>query len=144
VLDTSVYVAGILNPKGGSGEALRLWREDAMFEVIASRHLFEELIETLQKPRLKGRFAEGEPERAVSGLSHGAAFWPDAAAPESVARDADDDYLVSLTLESGADALVTLDDDLLVLRRLERPDGSTVPVIRPGELLAWLREAGLR
>ena len=35
VLDTSVFVEGILNPNGGSGELLRLWREDALFEVIA-------------------------------------------------------------------------------------------------------------
>lgn len=144
VFDTSVYVAGLLNPKGGSGESLRLWREDAMFEVIASRNLFEELHETLLKPRLQGRFQPGEPERAISGLAHAAEFWPDLEHTERVTRDVDDDYLVSLALSSNADALGVLDEDLLVLRRLELPGGAGIPVIRPGELLAWLREAGLR
>jgi uncharacterized protein len=144
VFDTSVFVAGILSPRGGSGELLRLWREDALFEVISSKNLFTELHETLSKPRLKGRFQQGEPERAVSGLAHMAEFWLDAAHPEAFTRDVDDDYLVSLAISSQADALVTLDDDLLVLQRLEVTKGVLIPVIRPGQLLAWLREAGLR
>jgi putative PIN family toxin of toxin-antitoxin system len=144
VFDTNVYVAGLLNPKGGSGESLSLWREDAMFEVIASRNLFGELHKTLLKPRLQGRFQPGEPERAISGLAHAAEFWPDLEHPKSVTRDVDDDYSVSLAVSSQADALVTLDEDLLVLRRLETPDKTGIPVIKPGELLAWLREAGVR
>jgi putative PIN family toxin of toxin-antitoxin system len=115
-----------------------------MFEVIASKNLFEELHDTLLKPRLQGRFQPGEPERAISGLAHATEFWPDLEHPESVTRDVDDDYLVSLAISSNADALVTLDEDLVVLRRLETQAGAGIPVIRPGELLAWLREAGLR
>ena len=144
VLDTSVFVAGILNPKGGSGELLRLWREDALFEVIASKLLFAELYQTLCKPRLGGRFLAGEPEKAVSSLAQMAEFWADHEQVPIVTRDVNDDYLVSLTISSNADALVSLDQDLLVLQRLAGIDGKTIPLLKPGDLLSWLRGAGLR
>lgn len=143
VLDTSVFVAGILNPNGGSGELLRLWREDALFEVIASNQVFEELYETLRKPRLQGRFSVGEPEKAVSSLRNMAEFWADDKQPPNVTRDVNHDYLVSLSISSGADALVSLDQDLLVLQRLNSIDGKTIPVLKPGDLLSWLRDARL-
>ncbi len=144
VLDTSVYIAGFLNPKGGSGETLRLWREEALFEVIASKQLFDELLETLKKPRLQGRFVENDPERALESFKQIAELLPDSPNPPKATRDVDDDYLVSLTISSDAGALVTLDNDLLVLERLERHDGKRIPIMRPGDLLGWLREAGLR
>jgi putative PIN family toxin of toxin-antitoxin system len=144
VLDTSVYVAGILNPNGGSGELLRLWREEAMFEVIASPRLFNELLETLCKPKLQGRFEPNDPESAIQSFRQTAELWSDTPNPPSATRDVNDDFLVSLTLSSAAEALVTLDNDLLVLTRLEHADGSLIPVVRPGDLLAWLRHSGLR
>jgi putative PIN family toxin of toxin-antitoxin system len=143
VLDTSVYVAGILNPNGGSGEILRLWREEAMFDVIASPNLFDELLETLHKPKLQGRFEPKDPEQAISSFRQTAELWPDVPNPPSTTRDVNDDFLVSLTLRSHAEALVTLDNDLLVLGRLEA-DGVLIPVVRPGDLLGWLRDSGLK
>ncbi len=144
VLDTSVYVAGILNPNGGSGEILRLWREEALFEVIASNQLFDELLETLHKPRLQGRFQPSDPKTAISSLAKMAELWTDEPEPPSATRDVKDDYLVSLSISSNSDALVTLDNDLLVLGHIQKNDGSVIPVIKPGDLLAWLRNAGLR
>jgi putative PIN family toxin of toxin-antitoxin system len=143
VLDTSVYVAGILNPNGGSGEILRLWREEAMFDVIASPNLFDELLDTLHKPKLQGRFEPNDPEQAISSFRQTAELWPDVPKPPSATRDVNDDFLVSLTLRSHAEALVTLDNDLLVLGRLEA-DGVLIPVVRPGDLLGWLRDSGLK
>jgi putative PIN family toxin of toxin-antitoxin system len=143
VLDTSVYVAGILNPNGGSGEILRLWRDEAMFEVVASPNLFAELLETLRKPKLQGRFEPKDPEGAIQSFRQTAELWPDVPNPPGVTRDVNDDFLVSLTLRSRAEALVSLDNDLLVLGRLET-DGVLIPVVRPGDLLGWLRDSGLR
>ena len=144
VLDTSVYIAGFLNSKVGSGEALRLWREEALFEVIASEQLFAELLETLQKPRLQGQFQENDPQQALKSFKQTAELLPDPPNPAQATRDLDDDYLVSLTISSDADALVTLDNDLLVLERLKRHDGKLIPIVRPGDLLGWLRDSGLR
>ena len=144
MLDTSVFVAGLLSPRGGSGECLRLWYEDALFDVIASPALFEELLASLEKPKLRARFETDQPRRAVATFSQAAQMHPDQASPAAITRDANDDFLVSLALLSQADALVSLDDDLLVLRVLHHPNGSVIPVIRPGELLALLRDAGTR
>ncbi len=47
-------------------------------------------------------------------------------------------------LAAGADALVSLDDDLLSLGRVWGPDRSrSLPVLTPGALLAMLRQGGL-
>jgi uncharacterized protein len=143
VLDTSVYIAGFLNPKGGSEETLRLWREEALFEVIASEQLFEELLETLQKPRLQGQFQQNDPKHALESFKQTAELLSDPPSPPQATRDIKDDYLVSLTISSDANVLVTLDNDLLVLKRLKRHDGKLIPIVRPGDLLNWLREAGL-
>ena len=141
VLDTSVYVAGLLNPRGGSGECLRLWYEDALFEVIASQKLLEELLKTLQKPKLQGRFAISQPQRSVAAFAQAAQMLEDGPFPEALTRDSNDDFLVSLAITGMADALVSLDDDLLILKVIQAPDGRSIPVIRPGELLTWLRDA---
>ena len=144
VLDTSVYVAGILNPNGGSGEILRLWRDEAMFEVVASPNLFAELLETLHKPKLQGRFEPKDPEGAIQSFRQTAELWPDLPNPPGATRDVNDDFLVSLTLRSRAEALVSLDNDLLLLGGLKRADGVLIPVVRPGDLLGWLRDSGLQ
>jgi putative PIN family toxin of toxin-antitoxin system len=143
VLDTSVYVAGILNPRGGSGEILRLWRDEAMFEVVASPNLFAELLMTLHKPKLQGRFEPKDPEAAIQSFRQTAELWTDVPNPPSATRDANDDFLVSLSIRSHSEALVTLDNDLLVLGGLEA-DGVRIPVVRPGDLLSWLRDSGLQ
>ena len=143
VLDTSVYVAGLLNPRGGSGECLRLWYEDALFDVIASQNLFEELLRTLHKPKLQGRFAPLQPQRSVSAFAQVAQMLKDVPSPQTLTRDSNDDFLVSLAIAGAADALVSLDDDLLTLKVIRVPNAGLIPVIRPGELLAWLRDAGV-
>ena len=143
MLDTSVYVAGLLNPRGGSGECLRLWYEDALFDVIASRNLFEELLRTLHKPKLQGRFAPLQPQRSVSAFAQVAQILEDVPSPQTLTRDSNDDFLVSLAITGAADALVSLDDDLLTLKVIQAPNGGLIPVIRPGELLTWLRDASV-
>ena len=143
MLDTSVYVAGLLNPRGGSGECLRLWYEDALFDVIASRNLFEELLRTLHKPKLQGRFAPLQPQRSVSAFAQVAQILEDVPSPQTLTRDSNDDFLVSLAITGAADALVSLDDDLLTLRVIQAPKDGLIPVIRPGELLTWLRDASV-
>lgn len=62
----------------------------------------------------------------------------------AVTRDRNDDFLVALAISSHADTLVSLDDDLLTQRAFQHPSGIAIPVIRPGELLALLRDAGTR
>ena len=143
MLDTSVYVAGLLNPRGGSGECLRLWYEDALFDVIASRNLFEELLRTLHKPKLQGRFAPLQPQRSVVAFAQVAQILEDVPSPQALTRDSNDDFLVSLAITGAADALVSLDDDLLTLKVIQAPNGGLIPVIRPGELLTWLRDASV-
>jgi uncharacterized protein len=141
VLDTSVYVAGLLNPRGGSGECLRLWYEDALFDVIASQNLFDELLRTLHKPKLQGRFAPSQPQRSVSAFTQVAQMLEDVPSPQALTRASNDDFLVSLAIAGAANALVSLDDDLLTLKAIRAQNGVLIPVIRPGELLAWLRDA---
>ena len=143
MLDTSVYVAGLLNPRGGSGECLRLWYEDALFDVIASRNLFEELLRTLHKPKLQGRFAPLQPQRSVSAFAQVAQILKDVTSPQALTRDSNDDFLVSLAITGAADALVSLDDDLLTLKVIQAPNRGLIPVILPGELLTWLRDASV-
>jgi putative PIN family toxin of toxin-antitoxin system len=143
VIDPSVFVAAALSKTGASNVILQAWLYEARFEVIACPELFEELLETLHKPKLLGRFQAGEPARSVGGYAHLAEMRANPAQPERISRDLEDDYLVWLALESGADALISLDQDLLVLNPLEVEAGR-IPVVTPGDFLKALREAGVK
>ena len=52
-----------------------------------------------------------------------------------VARDADDDAVLAVALEVGADFLVSGDNDLLVLKHI-----ASIPIVDPGQFLSQLTQ----
>ena len=52
VVDTNIFVSGIINPAGFPGQILKALREGA-FTLISSPSINEEILEVLSRPRLK-------------------------------------------------------------------------------------------
>jgi putative PIN family toxin of toxin-antitoxin system len=52
VIDTNIFVSGIINPAGFPGQILKALREGA-FTLISSPSINEEILEVLSRPRLK-------------------------------------------------------------------------------------------
>jgi uncharacterized protein len=113
VVDPSVLVSAFLgSPDAGPGQLVAAWR-DHRFVMVVSPQLLAELGEVLARPKFE-RWAGDE-----RGTAYVAAFAAQSerhADPEDAGghlRDAEDDYLVALARAAQADAIVSLDRDLL-------------------------------
>lgn len=130
VLDTSVLVAGLLSPDGSPAEILRRWR-DGWFDVVVSPLLLEELRATLAKSKILLRVSGPEADAFVAALGRIAVMLPDAGSIEHVTRDPSD-FLVALAREAKADAIVSVDRNVL------EADALQVLVLRPADFLSRL------
>ncbi len=114
VIDPNVLVSGIPWQEDPRPPRLLVDAiEGELFEAVACPHLLSEVRKTLRKPYFRERISEGERESALAALESAAMVLADPVDPEPVLRDPDDDYLVALARESGAEAIVSGDKDLL-------------------------------
>lgn len=105
---------------------------DARFEMVTSLPLLHELRRVLSYPKLAAVLDDGERVVALlAAISHIAR----PAATMDLARDPDDNRVLEAALAGGAEAIVTGDDDLLVLKSV-----AGVAIIRPAQFLAMLSE----
>ncbi len=113
VVDTSVLVSAFIgDPTAGPGRLVDAWR-DQHFVLVASPGLLAELSDVLARPKLERWGGGGRAQAYVDGFRARCEWHTDAATPPPTVRDAADDYLVALMRSSAADALVSLDRDLL-------------------------------
>jgi putative PIN family toxin of toxin-antitoxin system len=134
VLDTSVFIAATLSKTGASAEPLRLWRDEARFDIAVSDELLREIAQVLSREKFAGAVGQTEVRRFIAEVSRNAIRYA-VGTPRAASRDAKDDFLVELAKIAEADALVSLDHDLLDEERFGR-----VVALRPTALLVMLRE----
>lgn len=135
VLDTNVWVSGLINPGGPPGQLLEAVR-GGRIEVVLSWDLADEVLTVLARPELR-RFQIGEQDvQEVAAL-----FAPLLPAVDVVvpSRDPDDAVVVAAAIGGRTSVLVTGDHDLLDDEALldwlrER----SVEVLRPAELVERL------
>lgn len=122
VIDANVLASGSVDPHGESPPSL-LYREltGALFEVVACPELLGEVADTLRKPYFAGRLGDQDVDDLVAGIAEAATVVEDPVDPPPVLRDAEDDFLVALARQAGAEAIVTGDKDLLDHGGLEPP-----------------------
>lgn len=86
---------------------------DFEFEAVVCPTLIGEFRDALASKYFKERFDPDDLAEIVANVEEAATDYPDPKEVAALLRDPDDDYLVALALESGADAIVTGDRDLL-------------------------------
>ncbi len=137
VLDTNVLLSALLFPSGRITWLRHAWRKNEIVP-LASRDTVTELIRVLGYPKfgLTGREREDLLEDYL-------VFAEAVTVPEGVSlpecRDPFDQPFLELALAGRADALVTGDNDLLVLA-----DEFGIPILSPGAARRLLRHAGPR
>jgi uncharacterized protein len=104
---------------------------DGRIELVMSPALLAELAEVLSRPRIRQRLSADDAHVFLADIAAQAVMVADPVDPPSVCRDPDDDYLVALSAASGADALITGDDDLLAIEG----DQAGVEVLKPRQLI---------
>jgi putative PIN family toxin of toxin-antitoxin system len=108
VFDTNVIVAGLVS-EGLCHEVVETHLPDHI--AILSRILWDELVE-----KLREKFGLSSNELPLLHLYHRLATWVEPQPlPKAVCRDPDDDWVLATALAGQAEAIVTGDDDLLVL-----------------------------
>lgn len=99
-------------------------------QIVVSAEILGELEEKL---RSKGRFTRSEIRAVLHAVRSDAEVVKALPLPERVCRDADDDWILALALASKADAVVTGDQDLLVLKKFKG-----IAILNPRDCLATL------
>ncbi len=123
-------------PGGGDrhdpSAALLLELRAGAFELVTSPMLLAELAEVLGRPKFRPYVTAAKVAVYVELIGHEATIHYDPPpADEPLSGDSDDEYLLGLASAAAADALVSGDSHLLVLRDI-------VPVMTPAEFLASL------
>jgi putative PIN family toxin of toxin-antitoxin system len=116
VLDTNVFVSGLLLPRSVPGQIVAAWR-GGQFGAVLSEPMLLEIGQVLAYPKISKRLCWSEETLAsyLTLLRFETEVVVLDAMHASVPRDADDDMVLATLLASGADFLVTGDQDLLVL-----------------------------
>jgi hypothetical protein len=125
VLDTNVYVSALVF--GGKPLAVLQLAETGAFQLVVSAAIKAELHETLTE---KFGWPAQHAERACRELWN-SAHWVTPPREVRAARGPDDDPILACALEGQSQAIITGDQDLLVLHPFRG-----VAIITPAEFLA--------
>lgn len=127
VLDTNVLLSGLIIPDSLPGRIVQAWRE-TRFDLVFSEQMLEEIRRILASPKINKRLkwdAE-EIERFLLLLRFKCMITIPPPMSFDDLRDPDDAAILSALIDSGAEALVTGDEDLLIL-------ANRYPIFSPAE-----------
>lgn len=133
VLDTNVLVSGLINPKGPPGQILKALRA-GRFVLVTSQAINEEVLEVMDRPRLRDKYGLAEHLFDVAFL-----LWEEAEVIKDspavkASKDPDDDKFLAAALGGLAHYLVTGDiRDLLTLKEYRG-----TRIVTPAEFLKTL------
>ncbi len=129
VLDTNIYIAAALSPRDSSGRAWALARQ-RRFQTIISPFIVNEI------GRVMRRLGRGERHiiERLKEITHIAEIVQPATSLQ-VVRDPKDNPIVECAVDGQADAIVSLDKDLLTLKAY-----NNIPVLHVVDLLRTLGE----
>lgn len=142
VIDTSVLVAGILQPAGPSGQVLRAFRQ-GRFTHVTSSAILDELVDVLAREKIRRVIKLSRQD--IANLRVAMQQRAETASGEHkdvdlVASDPKDNPIVSAALEMQAQYVVTLDaSDLLRLKVVLVSGHRPVQIESPTGFLRLLR-----
>jgi putative PIN family toxin of toxin-antitoxin system len=129
VVDPSVLVSAFIGRRDASpGRLVDAWI-DARFTMIVSPLLLDELAKVLARPKFGRWSADGRDAAYLAGFAARGEHHADPVDPTARLRDPTDEYLVALALAAAADALVSLDGDML------EASIEGLPMLNPGAFL---------
>lgn len=130
VLDTNVYISASLSPNGSSGQIWTLARQHR-FQVITSPFIINETGRVLRR---LGRVEDQAILQKLKEIAHIAKLIQPTTKLE-VVRDVNDNPIVECAVDSKADMIVSLDNDLLALQVY-----NNIPILHVVDLLRTLGE----
>ena len=132
VLDTSAYVAALLSKTGGAAEIFERVIQQHIFNFY-TEEIFAEVKEVLARPKFH---LEKEKQDHFLHLIQESSFEVQQLKDFLVqaCRDPNDDKFLSLAKQIDADFIITLDEDLLVLKIINKSK-----IVTPAKFLTYIR-----
>jgi putative PIN family toxin of toxin-antitoxin system len=127
VLDTNTLVSRLLVPKGNAGRAVDQALASGI--LLVSVETLEELVRVLNRPKFDAYVSREDRQRFIS-LLMGVTRVVSVAFHVQACRDPKDDMILDVALNGEADAIITGDQDLLVLNPFH-----DIPILSPSEFL---------
>jgi putative PIN family toxin of toxin-antitoxin system len=121
VIDTNVWISALLNPHGHPA-LLRASFEAGKFQAVISSPLLEELVDVLQRPRIKDKYRiRPEDIEELVVLIEERCKTVTVMGEMTVCRDKDDNRIIETAVAGGAQYIVTRDDDLMTTSNGMKP-----------------------
>ncbi len=133
VLDTSVLIASLLAQKASAQtEIVSLLKKDKNIAVFASKQTLSELKQTIAQPAIKfhSRYNAGIFGKFVAWYQYRVQMMTVPNFPQPISRDISDTVFLTLASYAQAHFLLSLDNDLLTLKKVK-----TTHIVTPAEFL---------
>ena len=129
VFDTNPFVSMALFK--GSPVRFALQKAEALGKVVLSAEILVELGDVLLRAKFDRYLSVEERLEYIKRIERRYSIMPITANPVRVCRDAMDNHLLELALSINASAIVTGDDDLLVLNPFQG-----IPILNPADFIS--------
>ena len=118
IIDTNIWISFLI---GKRLVGLHKYIYHKKIVIITCKEQLLELTEVLKRPQIKKKISQNYVDEFFSLLDE-VALLVELSAISSICRDPKDDYLLSLSLESNADYLITGDNDLLTIVKIKNTE----------------------
>ena len=116
ILDTNLWISFLISKKFKSIDNLI---ENKKITLIFSDELISEFIEVVNRPKFEKYFSKNDIEKILDYFDQYGKLI-EVKSEIKICRDEKDNFLLNLSIDSKADYLITGDNDLLVLEKIER------------------------
>lgn len=116
ILDTNLWISFLISKKFNSIDKLI---ENNKITLIFSDELISEFVEVVNRPKFEKYFSKNDIEKILDYFDQYGKLVK-VKSDIKICRDEKDNFLLNLSIDSKADYLITGDNDLLVLKKIER------------------------
>jgi uncharacterized protein len=115
IVDTNIWISFLI---GKTLKGLQNYLDNKTVVIITCKEQMQELNLVFEKPKIKKYFTSEQILEFFELLDE-SSYNIDIKTKTDICRDLKDNYLISLAIDSNADFLITGDNDLLVLNKVE-------------------------
>jgi len=128
VIDTNVLISAALSPKGVPAILVR--HIIVNNRIVFSEETYEEFHSRLWRPKFDAYISREKRKLLLLDFSN-IADWVEISGNIEICRDKEDDKFLEVSVTANADALISGDSDLTVLKSIEG-----IPIITPNDALS--------
>ncbi|WP_017653844.1 putative toxin-antitoxin system toxin component, PIN family [Fortiea contorta] len=118
IIDTNLWISFLI---GKQLKELKSLLVEERLQIVISEQILEEIIMVTQRPKLQKYFPYDKVDELIQILRT-IGLLTNITSEVFLCRDAKDNYILALAKDSGANFLVTGDQDLLVIKKFENTE----------------------